>query len=209
MIYEVRTYDLFPRTQPEAIKRFGEAYEQRKKFSELAGFFYTDVGPLNQIIHIWPYDDLAHRARVRAEAAKAGGWPPKIQEFIKHMTLEIFNPYPFSPLLTPGKHGPCYEYRSYLLVPAQMAENKRRWERALPKRQEYSKLGVAMEAELGTGNKFVHIWPYKDPNQRYEVRSKAEHDGIWPPKGDSPQAAVTVYNQENKLMYPAPFSPMQ
>ena len=66
MIYEVRTYDLFPRTQPEAIKRFGEAYEKRKQFSELAGFFYTDIGPLNQIIHIWPYDDLAHRARTRA-----------------------------------------------------------------------------------------------------------------------------------------------
>ena len=209
MIYEVRTYDLFPRTQPEAIKRFGEAYEKRKQFSELAGFFYTDVGPLNQIIHIWPYDDLAHRARVRAEAAKAGGWPPKIQEFIKHMTLEIFNPYPFSPLLTPGKHGPCYEYRSYILVADQLAENRKRWERALPKRQEYSPLGVAMECELGTGNKFVHIWPYKDPNQRYEIRAKTEKDGIWPPKGDSPTAPVTVYNQENKLMYPAPFSPMQ
>jgi hypothetical protein len=210
VIYEIRTYDLFPRMQPEAIKRFGEAYEKRKQFSELVGFFYTDVGPLNQIIHIWPYEDLAHRQRVRAEVAKAGVWPPKIQEFIKYMAVEIFNPYPFSPLLTPGKHGPCYEMRSYLLKPDQVAENRRRWERALPKRQEYSPLSCAMEAEIGgAGNKFVHIWPYKDPNTRYEIRAKTEHDGIWPPKGDGPNAPITLYNQENKLMYPAPFSPMQ
>ena len=209
MIYEIRTYDLFPRTQPETIKRFGEAYEERKKLGELAGIFYTDVGPLNQIIHIWPYKDLAEREKVRAEAAKLKSWPPKISEFIKNMTLEIFVPLSFSPLLTPGKHGPCYEMRSYILVPGLAPENRKRWERALPKRLEYSPLACAMESDLGTGNKLVHIWPYKDPNHRYETRARTEHDGIWPPKGDSPQAPVTVYHQENKLMYPASFSPMQ
>jgi hypothetical protein len=209
VIYEVRTYDLYPRTQPETIKRFGEAYEKRKQFSELAGFFYTDVGPLNQIIHIWPYKDLAERARIRKEAAASGVWPPDISKFIKNMSLEIYEPCPFSPELKPGKWGPCYEMRSYILTPGLVMENRKRWEKALPKRLEYSNLSVAMECDLGTGNKFVHIWPYKDPNQRYEVRSKTEHDGVWPPKGPSPDAPVTVFNQENKLMYPASFSPMQ
>jgi hypothetical protein len=41
------------------------------------------------------------------------------------------------------------------------------------------------------------------------VRAKTEHEGVWPPKGDTPDAPVTVFNQENKLMYPASFSPMQ
>lgn len=208
MIYEIRTYDLYPRSQPEVIKRFGEAYQVRKQLGEMAAFFYTDVGPLNQIIHIWPYDDMTHREKIRKEAAKLKGWPPEINQFIKNMTLEIFTPYSFSPLLTPGKHGPLYEYRSYIIYPGLMGENKKRWEKALPKRQEYSKLGCAMESELGTGSKFVHIWPYKDPNHRYEVRSKTEHDGVWPPKGDDPKV-ITVLDQQNKLLYPADFSPMQ
>ena len=57
MIYEIRTYDLRPGSVPEVIKRFGEGYEHRTKYSELAAFWYTEIGPLNQIIHIWPYED--------------------------------------------------------------------------------------------------------------------------------------------------------
>ena len=36
MLYEVRTYRLKPRSQNEVIKRFGDAYETRQKFSRLA-----------------------------------------------------------------------------------------------------------------------------------------------------------------------------
>src|SRR5262249_13446665 len=151
---------------------------------------------------------MAHREKVRAEAAKLKGWPPDIMPFIKNMTLEIFTPYSFSPLLTPGKHGPLYEYRYYQIFPGMLGENKKRWERALPKRLGDCQLGCATESELGTGNKFVHIWHYKDPNHGMEVRTKTEHDGVWPPKGDDPKV-ITVLDQQNKLLYPAPFSPMQ
>ena len=39
MIYEMRTYDLKPRTSAEFIKRFGAAYEKRRKLSQLAAFW--------------------------------------------------------------------------------------------------------------------------------------------------------------------------
>ena len=61
MIYEVRTYVVKPRSMPEVEKRFGEKYEQRKKYSELAAFWKTEVGPLNQFMHVWGYKDLAER----------------------------------------------------------------------------------------------------------------------------------------------------
>ena len=70
MIYETRTYRLQPRSLPEVLKRFEAGYQIRKKHSELAAFFYTEIGPLNQIIHIWPYEDMAERATVRAAASK-------------------------------------------------------------------------------------------------------------------------------------------
>ena len=44
MIYEMRTYDLKPRALPEVEQRFGEAYEKRKKYSELAAFFTSYAG---------------------------------------------------------------------------------------------------------------------------------------------------------------------
>ena len=70
MIYEIRTYRIAPGSLAEVEKRFGEGYEYRKKYSELTAFLHTEIGPLNEIVHIWPYRDLAERARIRGEASK-------------------------------------------------------------------------------------------------------------------------------------------
>ena len=75
MIFEMRTYLLQPGSVPEVEKRFGEALTERVKVSPLGAFFHTEVGPLNRIIHIWPYDDLQHRTRVRSQSI--ANWPPK------------------------------------------------------------------------------------------------------------------------------------
>ena len=53
MIIEMRTYTLRPGSIAEAEKRFGAALPAREKHSKLAAFWHTEVGPLNQIIHVW------------------------------------------------------------------------------------------------------------------------------------------------------------
>jgi len=63
MIYEFRTYTLKPRSLAEVEKRYAEAYEHRKKYSPLAAFWHTEIGPLNEIIHVWGYKDLAKQWR--------------------------------------------------------------------------------------------------------------------------------------------------
>ena len=126
MIYEMRTYDLKSRTQAEVVKRFGEAYEKRKALSPLAAFWTTEIGPLNQIIHVWPYKDLAERTAVRAEAVKQGIWPPKIAEFVVNMRSEIYVPFGFSPAFPTGDVGPYFEMRTYTTHPGKLdALNKR------------------------------------------------------------------------------------
>ena len=206
MIYEVRTYDLKPRSLPIVEKMFEENLEHRTKYSALAAFFHTEIGPLNQIIHIWPYADLAERTRVRGEMAKETQWPPKIQEHVEKMNSEVFVPYPFSPEIKPGKMGPIFEMRSYTLKPGGTVEAGERWEPALPERLKLSPLVCVMRTEFGDLNKFVHIWAYESLNQRAEVRNRAKETGIWPPKGGGGNYLIS---QENKIMLPAPFSPLQ
>ena len=105
MIYEVCTYGLMPGSLGEVEKRFGASYEYRKKYSELAAFWHTEIGPLNEIIHVWPYADLNERTRVRAQFANDPNWPPKIHEFIRTMHSEILIPLNSSnpPLLVRSK----------------------------------------------------------------------------------------------------------
>src|SRR5712675_1945106 len=70
MIYEVRTYTL----RAGAVAEFEERYEKRLplrlKHSQLGAFWHTEFGPLNQVVHVYPYDDLQHRTRVRAALAQ-------------------------------------------------------------------------------------------------------------------------------------------
>lgn len=205
MIYEVRTYDLKPRALPEVEKRFGEALPIREKFSPLAAFFHTEIGPLNQVIHIWGFADLAERDKVRAEASKAEGWPPNIREFIVNMTSEIFVPFPFSPELKKGDLGPVFEWRSYIVKPGAIAGVPDRWGPAIEARTKLSPLVVCMHTELGQLNKYVHIWGYKSLDHRAEVRKEAMATGVWPPPG----GGDTLVSQENKIVLPASFSPVQ
>ena len=89
MIYEVRTYDLIVGGVPDTLKAFANCIEERQNLSPLLGLWYTEVGPLNQIIHIWKYDDANHRAEVRAEAIKHDWWPPKIRPYLLRQQVEI------------------------------------------------------------------------------------------------------------------------
>jgi hypothetical protein len=207
MIYEVRSYDMKPHSMGEVLKRFGDAYPTRAKYSELVACWTTDIGPLNRLIHVWGYESAAERDRIRAEASKDKNWPPAMKEFIVNMTSELFIPFPFSPAMTPGDFGPIYEMRSYTVGPGEIPAVVDRWAPSIEARMERSPLAVAMYTDLGPLNKFVHIWPYKSFEHRAETRAKAVADGIWPPKSDSPAGAALT--QENLIMLPTPFSPMQ
>ena len=208
MIYEIRTYTLAPGSVAEAEKRFGEAYEYRKKYSEITGFFHSEIGPLNEIVHIWGYRDLADRARVRAEASKDANWPPKIQEFIRGMKSEIITPFPFLPDVTPGNPGPIFELRYYTLKPGKLPETQKGWEGAIPERVKMSPIILAGGVEFGTANGFVHIWAYKSLDQRMQIRDEARKKGVWPPPAP-PGGGDRLLTQETKILLPASWSPLK
>lgn len=212
MIYEVRTYDLKPRAVPEVEKRFGEAYEKRKKYSVLAAFWHTEIGPLNQIVHVWPYKDLEERGRIRAAAVKDGVWPPKIGEFVVSMRSDIMIPFSISPELKPGKVGPYFEMRTYTYVSGELPVIMKNWENAIEGRLKFGPVTAIWYSDLGGLNKFVHIWPYKSLDERVEIRKKTRATGAWPPSELAEKQGGRGYNllaQENKILMPAAFSPLQ
>lgn len=207
MIFEVRTYRLKPRGVPEFIDVFAKAYEKRKKLSQLAAFFQTEIGPLNEVIHIWPYKDAGEREQIRAKsvADKKYAWPPKVGHLQEHMKSEIFYPSPMTPEFPKGKLGPIFEWREYQLIPGMIGEVYKNWAKALPKRQALSPLLMAMHTDAGDLNKFVHIWSYESLNHRAEVRKEAAAKGLWPPKSSK----ETLMTQANKIVLPASFSPLR
>lgn len=205
MIYEVRTYQLKPGSLNTVLDLFAAGYEHRKAFSPLAAFWYTEIGPLNEIIHIWPYADLAERNRVRAEAAASDHWPPPIREHMVSQNSEIFVPSPATPEFASGDIGPYFEIRTYMLNPGAIPPTIEAWQGSIGARAALSPVVISMFSEFGDLNKHVHVWAYKSLDERAEIRAKAKAEGIWPPKGPGGRLAT----QENKIVVAAPFSPVR
>src|SRR6187402_274170 len=102
MIVDHRTYEL----QPGRLRDFLALYEkeglpvQKKHLGHLVGYFSTEVGNVNEIVHIWAYEDLADRTRRRAAMAADPAWQAYLQksrEYMKHMNNKILVPTSFSP----------------------------------------------------------------------------------------------------------------
>jgi hypothetical protein len=206
MIVEMRTYQCRPGTVPQFLERFGAALPIREKFSPLGGFFTTEVGDLNKVIHIWPYESFEARIKTRADAIASGQWPPATREFVTEQVSEIFIPAPFSPKLEPRTLGGLYEIRMYQYAAGTIPAVMDAWGKQIEERQKLSPLVAAWHSEIGPLNKWVHIWAYKDANHRAAIRAEAVAKGIWPPKG-SPAGALL--KMQNMLVVPAPFSPLR
>ena len=204
MIYEVRTYRLKPGSIPECEKRFAEALPHREKYSPLGAFWHTEIGPLNQIIHVWPYENLQERTEKRGKAMQDPNWPPKIGSLIEHMESEIFIPAPFMEPLDKKNLGCVYEMRTYMYQPGTMPSVLQRWAESISARTELSPLAACWYSDIGALNKFVHIWPYKDLDERTRIRTESMKLPKWPPG-----TREFLVSQENKIIIPAPFSPMQ
>ncbi|MEO2141229.1 MAG: NIPSNAP family protein [bacterium] len=205
MIYEVRTYVLKPGSVATFEENFAAALPHREKYSKLGAFWHTEIGPLNQVIHVWPYESVEERNSIREEAGKDPSWPPKNDpDMYVSMNSEIFNPAPFMrPLGGNQALGSIYEMRSYTYKVGSINKVIDIWADAVPAREEFSPLAAAMYTDVGGLNKWVHIWAYEDLDQRKNVRAEAIKTPTWPP----PTREFLV-SQENKIMVPSSFSPM-
>ena len=68
MIIDHRTYDIKPGCLPKFLQLYGtEGFPvQLKHLGQPFGYFtVTDIGPLNQVIHMWKYESLADREAKR------------------------------------------------------------------------------------------------------------------------------------------------
>ena len=206
MIFEMRTYLMKPGSIPEVEKRWAAGLPARAKLSRFGGFWRTEVGTLNQIIHVWPYKDLNEREAIRAKAIETGVWPVKIQEFILEMESKILHAAPFSPAFDPGEHGGIYEFRTYTYGPGSIPKVIESWGQRIKQRTALSPLIFAGFSDIGPLNQWVHVWAYKNMGERERIRAQAVTAGIWPP----PRAeGVVMQRMQNTFAVPAAFSPLR
>ena len=75
----------------------------RKRYGiKLAGWFYSDVGDLNQVTHIWAYDDLKHlkegKDAVVADPEWSGTYIPRVSGLLVAQNTYLMNTSEFAPV---------------------------------------------------------------------------------------------------------------
>lgn len=101
MIYELRTYQLAPGKLPEylaAVKTEVLPLVAEHGLKPL-GFWYTEIGTLNEVVHLWPYSDLNDRQQKWASLAR----DPRRSEILGKLPIvsqnnKILTPADFSEL---------------------------------------------------------------------------------------------------------------
>jgi hypothetical protein len=103
MIVEQRTYTLHPGKVPLYLEIYQrDVYElQVRTLGNMVGYFTTEIGTLNQIVHMWAYEDLEDRRKRRATLFADPQWTAfleKILPLIVEMKNQILIPTAFSPI---------------------------------------------------------------------------------------------------------------
>ncbi|HEX8966833.1 MAG TPA: NIPSNAP family protein [Chloroflexota bacterium] len=206
MIYEIRTYNLKPGSVAEYEKRFAEGIGARSKYSPLYGLWHTEIGPLNQIVHIWAYESLQQRAEVRAAASRdaSGTWPPKTNDLLVSQETDILTPIRGMHHHTQAQQlGGIYELRMYTYGAGGAGRVTDAFAAAYPARHEVYPVGGIWISELGNLNRLYQLFPYRDWDHRDEVRRRLRENNLWPPHTETHPVTQLV-----RHMLPAAFSPL-
>jgi hypothetical protein len=187
----------------ELEQRMAEALPRRLKHSPLAGAWHTEIGPLFQVLELWPYEDEQHHAEITRAVAADGAWPPTEGDLIMRSEIEMLTPTPWCRELRgePEKVGPIFELRIYQAKAGGVPTLIERWGPKVAGREALSPLLGNWHTPSG---KWIHLWPYPDLATRVATRARATELGIWPPA-----AGEAMLTQESWILLPAAFSPVQ
>jgi hypothetical protein len=104
-LYELRTYTLYVGKMVEATKLYQElgfpALEKGGHSKNLIGYFQGDTGTINQIVHLWKYDDdagrRAHWAAVFANKDFTEGFATKFRPLVMTQEVKLLHAAPWGP----------------------------------------------------------------------------------------------------------------
>lgn len=102
MIVDVRTYTLIPRKMATYLQLF-ESHAlpvMRRHNLELMGYYVSQIGPLNQVVHLWRYASLADMEQKRAARDADPDWAAylaRTEGMVQSQENKIMRPTTFSP----------------------------------------------------------------------------------------------------------------
>ena len=227
MIYDFRVYTLNPGATPdymEGVRELGLPIRQRHGVT-LSGWYHSDIGDLNQVVHIWGFNDLKHmkeaKAAVYADPDWTGKYVPRNRGLIQAQKTYLMNSPSFAPTYPihgeaePGsedakkRNEMVYDFRMYTFKPGAVPEYMAAVEEVgVPIRKRHGvKLAGWFYSDVGELNQVVHIWAFDNPQHLIEAKAAVAADPDWQGKY-IPRVGGLLTAQKVSLMKSTDFAPV-
>lgn len=210
MIVDVRRYTLRPGQLAPYLALYGEGgyAAQARHLGPALGWFVSDVGPQNQVIHLWGYKDMADldlRRRAMASDPEWAGIRDGMKGLFEDQETRLMSaveglPYIRSPA-APGlvdiriytlHHGVMPDFLAFLRTHAAPIQ-ARHW----PDNLAY------LVSQTGPQNQVMHVWGHADHSERLARRARLLADPEW--QDCLKSILPRVKRMETLTATPAPF----
>lgn len=209
MIHELRTYTFHPGKLPGYLKIAEDIGRpiRGNDYGVNLGYWTTEFGQLNQIWHLWEYEDLNAREALRAKLSQNKDWTgqyvDKIRELIQRQDIRIMTPQvDFTP---PTSDGNVYEYRYYRTQTGRANEWMGHFKEIMPVREKYSKNVGIWSTQSPQPNEVSHMWAYESLDARAASRAKVGADKDW--RGFLAKAGSFLVEMNSIVLTPTNYSP--
>ncbi|MCY3855500.1 MAG: NIPSNAP family protein [Rhodospirillales bacterium] len=210
MIHELRMYTCRPGTAPKVIEASGTVGQRIRNgdtYGRLEGHFGSEIGGLNQYVHLWSYADVGELVRLRGELGQLEAWRtefvPLVAPHILTQTVRVLRPA--RDLRTPDTDGNIYELRVYRLKPGRAASWAERMLAAFPAREKYSMNVGLWTTVFPDPNEVIHLWAYSSFEERAKARAGSQADPEW--KAFLGEAVPEIEDMTSTILLPSAYSP--
>lgn len=209
-VYELRTYSIHPAKVREYLDLTTKEFHLRTAHSKLVGFWTSEIGGLNQVVHLWEYGSLSERAGVRARLAADPEW---LSRYISPIVVMLQRQDNVLLTLFPGGQiSPPVNKGVYELQTMQLHGSPTVWSKALlewvsacerARKEEGSTAVGVWKSVLGPRQTAVVLWQHQGPDGCLSLDDAATT------VPESEALAPLVTSAHSKLLLPYNVSPMQ
>jgi hypothetical protein len=210
MIHELRVYTLKPGKLREYLghaETIGRP-ARGQNYGVNIGYWTPEFSTLNQVWHIWAYESLDDRARLRAELGRNEAWTreylPRIRPLLERQDISFMHPVKE---VTAPPPGGIFELRAYRTEVGFVRTLADAYMEIMPVREKYSPNVGLWVGESPQPNEMLHMWAYPSLDARAKARAALFQDKEW--LGHMAPVSPRIVEMKSTVLVPTAYSTMK
>ena len=212
MIYELRMYTTKPGKMKHVVNSSATVAQKIRNgdtYGKLIGHWWSEIGKMNQYVHMWEYQNVEEMRRLRSELSSRDDWKkefvPLVGPYILSQEIRLLRSV--SDLKTPSNSNNFYELKIINLNIGKAGQWVAEFNN-LVNEIENESLNIGIwQTELSNPNEIVSIWSHSSVERMQMFWEKLENNSSWKKFMDFQESSVK--EEQTIILKPSSCSPLQ